>query len=120
MRVPIIKIPKIPEEEKTPIISQLMEIIEQQSVSIKLLEEEIQQLKDEIARLKGQKPKPKIRSSKLEKDSNNQKEKRFSGKRPGSRKRSKTANLTIQETIVTSGTRSHRPNKLPDTLSANN
>ncbi|RLB20156.1 MAG: hypothetical protein DRG73_10650, partial [Deltaproteobacteria bacterium] len=34
-------------------------IIEQQSVSIKLLEEEIQQLKDEIARLKGQKPKPK-------------------------------------------------------------
>ena len=68
MRVPIIKIPKIPEEEKTSIISQLMEIIEQQSVSIKLLEEEIQQLKDEIARLKGQKPKPKIRSSKLEKD----------------------------------------------------
>ena len=99
MRVPIIKIPKIPEEEKTPIVSQLMEIIEQQSVTIKLQAEEIQQLKDEIARLKGQKGKPKIRSSKLEKDSNNQKEKRFSGKRPGSHKRSKTANLTIQETI---------------------
>ncbi|RLB26505.1 MAG: transposase, partial [Deltaproteobacteria bacterium] len=47
----------------------------------------------------GQKGKPKIQPTKLEKDSNNQKEKRFSGKRPGSHKRSKTANLTIQETI---------------------
>jgi hypothetical protein len=99
MRVPKIQIPKIPEEEKTPIVSQLLEITEQQSVTIKLLEEEIQQLKDEIARLKGQKPKPKIRPSKLEKVPKDQKKKDSSGKRPGSHKRSKTAEIIIHETI---------------------
>jgi len=36
MRVPQIQIPKIPEEEKTPIISQLLEITEQQAVIIQL------------------------------------------------------------------------------------
>ena len=99
MRVPKIQIPKIPEEEKTPITSQLLEITEQQSVTIKLLEEEIQQLKDEIARLKGQKPKPKIRPSTLEKAPKDQRKKDSSGKRPGSNKRSKTDELTIHETI---------------------
>ncbi|RLB12034.1 MAG: hypothetical protein DRG39_02980 [Deltaproteobacteria bacterium] len=60
MRVHKIEIPKIPEEEKTPIILQLLEIIEQQSETMILQAEEIQQLKDQIARLKGHKPKPKI------------------------------------------------------------
>ncbi len=68
MRAHKIQIPKIPEEEKTPIILRLLEIIEQQSETIILQAEEIQQLKDEIARLKGQKPKPKIRPSRLEKE----------------------------------------------------
>ena len=68
MRLPKIEIPKIPEEEKTPVILQLLEIIEQISVANLLQAEEIQLLKDEIARLKGQKPKPKIRPSKLEND----------------------------------------------------
>lgn len=99
MKVPKIQIRKIPEEDKTPFISKLLEITEQQSVTIKLLEEEIQQLKDEIARLKGQKPKPRIRPSKLEKAHKDQKNKDSSGKRPGSNKRSKTAELTIHETI---------------------
>ena len=99
MRVPQIQIPKIPEEEKTPIISQLLEITEQQAVIIQLQAEEVQQLKDEIARLKGQKPKPKIRPSKLEKDTKDQEKKDPSGKRPGSNKRSKTAELIIHETI---------------------
>jgi len=99
MRVSKIQIPKVPEEEKTPIISQLMEITEQQFVTIKLLEEEIQQLKDEIARLKGQKPKPKIRPSTLEKAPQNQKKRDSSGKRSGSTKRSKTNELSIHETI---------------------
>ncbi len=99
MRVPKIQIPNIPEEEKTPIISPLLEIIEQQSVTIQVQAEEIQLLKDEIARLKGQKPKPKIRPSKLEKDPKNQKEKDSSGKRPGSHKRRKTADLPIREWI---------------------
>jgi len=53
MRLPTIQIPKIPEEEKTPIILQLLGIIEQLSVANLLQAEEIQLLKDEIARLKG-------------------------------------------------------------------
>lgn len=99
MRVPKIKIPKVPKEENTLIISQLLEVTEQQSVIIKLQGEEIQQLKDEIARLKGQKPKPKIRPSKLEKDPKDQKKKDSSGKRPGSKKRNKTADLIIHKEI---------------------
>jgi len=68
MKAAKIQTPKIIEEEKTPVILQLLEIIEQLSVSNLLQAEEIQMLKDEIARLKGQKPKPKIRPSNLEKD----------------------------------------------------
>jgi len=90
MRVRI-QIPKISEEEKTPIISELLEIIEQLSVIIQQQEELIQQLKNEIARLKNQKPRPKIRPSQLER--NPEKKRSLSGKRPGSLKKSKTANL---------------------------
>jgi regulator of replication initiation timing len=68
MRVPKIEIPKILPEEKSPIVSQLLEILEQQSVLLQRLVEENQLLRDELARLKNQKPKPKIPSSKLEKD----------------------------------------------------
>ncbi len=53
-------IPEIPEEERTPVVLALLEII-------RLQQEQIQELKDEIARLKGQKPKPKIKPSSLEK-----------------------------------------------------
>jgi hypothetical protein len=99
MRVPkILQTPKIPEEEKSPLISQLLEITEQQSVIIQLQAEEIQQLKDEIARLKNQKPKPKIKPGKLEKK-RKKKKKSSSGKRPGSKKRSKTADLIIHEEV---------------------
>lgn len=99
MRLPKIQIPKIPEEEKTPIILQLLGIIEQISVANLLQAEEIQLLKDEIARLKGQKPKPNIRPSTLEKAPKDQEKKDSSGKRPGSNKRSKTAEIIIHETI---------------------
>jgi len=98
MRLPKIQIPKIPEEEKTPLILQLLGIIEQISVSNLLQAEEIQLLKDEIARLKGQKPKPNIRPSKLEKD-RKKKKKSSSGKRPGSQKRKKTADLVVYKEI---------------------
>jgi len=98
MRLPKIEIPKIPEEEKTPVVLQLLGTAEQQSVVIQLQAEEIQLLKDEIARMKGQKPKPKIRPSKLEND--RKKNKRpSSGKRSGSQKREKTADLVIHEEI---------------------
>ncbi len=50
MRAHKIEIPKIPEEEKTPIILQLLEIIEQQSETIILQAEEIQQLNPSLAK----------------------------------------------------------------------
>jgi len=91
------KIPKIadiPEDQRTPLVVALLEIIE-------LQREQIQQLRDEIARLKGEKPKPDIKPSKLGKSMEAQKkESPAGGKRPGSTKRSKTRELVIQETKV--------------------
>lgn len=91
------KIPKIPANELSPIVLELLEILHIQ-------QEMIQQLKDEIARLKGQKPKPKIKPSTLEKpcpkdetpETNNTDNK----KRPGSSKRKKTKALSINETKI--------------------
>lgn len=47
-------------------VTELRQINEQMANTLEIQKELIQQLRDEIARLKGQKPKPKIRSSKLE------------------------------------------------------
>jgi hypothetical protein len=99
MRATKIQVPIIPEDEKTPLVSQLLEIIENQSVVVQQQAEVIQQLKDEIARLKGQKPKPKIRPSQLEKNPKSEEKGASSEKRPGSHKRTKTAELVIHETI---------------------
>jgi hypothetical protein len=69
-----------------------------QQESILQLEERIRQLEDEMARLKGLKARPQIAPSTLEtpprppRDPN--------AKRPGSAKRSKTAELTVTEEIV--------------------
>ena len=60
-------LPKITEAEITPLVCQLLGIIQQ-------LGEDIQNLKDEIARLKAQKTKPKIRPSNLGKEGNENKE----------------------------------------------
>ena len=63
-----IEIPEIPEEELTPtvkklldVISQCVQIVEQQNILIR-------QLKDENARLKGGNPRPKLKPSTLEKN----------------------------------------------------
>jgi hypothetical protein len=90
MTVQIPKISDIPEAERTPLVLILLEAITQ-------LREENQLLKDEIARLKGQKPRPKIEPSTLGKP--NPKIKSLDLKRPGSEKRSKTQQITIQDTI---------------------
>jgi hypothetical protein len=95
MRVNLIP-PTIPENEKSPLVEQLVACIEQQANIIQQQAEEIQQLKDEIARLKNQPPKPKIKPSSLEKKKKD-KSKRSKGKRPGSKKRKKTAELQIHE-----------------------
>ena len=83
------KLPEIPEEERTPLVVSLLELIH-------LQQEQIQGLKDEIARLKGQKTKPKLRPSALGKKGNKGTKK---GKRPGSSKRNKLASLEIHEKI---------------------
>ncbi len=54
------KIPDIPEHERTPLVAQLLEVIHYQT-------EMMQSLRDEIAVLKGDKPKPKIKPSGMEK-----------------------------------------------------
>lgn len=86
-----IQLSSIPEEERTPLVVQLLEIIRQQA-------EDIQQLKDEIARLKGHSGRPKIRPSRLEKPTDKNKEKGAESKRPGSAKRRKTEELEIHNT----------------------
>ena len=96
MRVNL-KPPPIPADEKSPLVLQLSAFIEQQAAVIRQMAEEIQQLKDEIARLKSQPPRPKIRPSSLEKKKK-RKSKSLKGKRPGSQKRSKTAQLKIHKT----------------------
>ena len=82
------KIPQIPEEEITPIVAALLEIIQKQA-------EEIQGLKDEIARLKGQKPKPKIKPSNLDKNTDPSPPQKDS--KPKRTTRSKTKELVIHE-----------------------
>ena len=85
------KLPDIPEEQRTPLVTQLLEVIRYQM-------EVIQALRDEIAVLKGNKPRPKIKPGKMEREAIKDK-KSSEGKRPGSSKKSKTDQLPIHETI---------------------
>ncbi len=73
------------EDKKNPTVQLLLEIIRQQA-------EVIEQLKDEINRLKKHPRRPKIKPSNLEKK---KKAKSKSGKRAGSKKKFKTAELQI-------------------------
>jgi hypothetical protein len=86
------KTPDIPENERTPLVVHLLEVVRYQS-------ELIQRLRDEIAILKGDKPKPNIKPSGMEKGEK-KKTGSSSGKRPGSVKRSKTKELKIHEVIL--------------------
>jgi len=61
-----IEIPHIPEEEQSPIVKLLLNIISQQTEIIQKQAAEIQLLKDEVARLKGKPPKPKISPSTMD------------------------------------------------------
>ena len=81
---------KLAASAMTPVVGELIEYIKQQG-------EVIQKLKDEIAILKGQKPKPKIKPSNLEKDANTPEKSSENKKRPGSKKKSKTKQLAINE-----------------------
>ena len=85
------KVPSIPDEERTPVVVELLEIIQ-------LQKEHIQAQKDEIARLKGLKSKPKIKRSKLEDESGNKGKEKDKGKRRDSARRSKRGVIEIHET----------------------
>jgi len=91
------RFPKIPKEQITPLVAELLELIQLQI-------EEIHLLRDEIARLKNQKPRPKIKPSSLEKPSTKGKTK----KRKKRRKKSKTKKMEIHDVI------SIKPDNLPD------
>jgi hypothetical protein len=84
---------KMSKEEVSPIVAELIDYIKQQG-------DMIQKLKDEVAELKGQKAKPKIRPSNLDKKTNKRKKSSQGKKRPGSQKRSKTKQLEIHEDKV--------------------
>ncbi len=81
---------KMAEDEESPIISELIDYIKQQG-------DMIQKLKDELAELKGQKAKPKIKPSNLDKKTAIKRKNTQGKKRPGSQKRSKTKQLEINE-----------------------
>ena len=85
------KIPNISEEQRTPLVTTLLEVIQ-------IKNEQIQALKDEVAVLKGEKPKPKIKPSKLETDSEEDDITTSNKKRPGSSKKSKKGKIKIHKT----------------------
>jgi len=97
----ISRIVDVPEEGRTPLVVTLLEIIQ-------LQEEQIQGLRDEIARLRGEKPRPKIKASKLVNGADKEKRNEVDGKRSGSLKRSKTSELEIHQTVII------RPDNLPE------
>lgn len=86
------ELPEIPPEERTPLVESLLGIIRQLLDRVAVLEETVQQLRDENAVLKGQKPRPQIQPSQLESP---RKPPQTEGKRPGSEKRHKNAELVI-------------------------
>jgi hypothetical protein len=92
------ELPEVRPEERTPLVDALLAIIRQLLDRVGELEQANQQLRDEIARLKGQKPRPDIKPSMLEATQPKTEEK-ASGKRPGSAKRPKTAELTIHHEV---------------------
>jgi hypothetical protein len=98
------RIPKIPEEERTPTVLSLCELIE-------LLKEDNQRLQAEIDRLNGEKPKKAPNSSSLEGSERGGKKgkgKSEEKKRPGSEKRSKTKDLKINRVEVI------KPDEVPE------
>src|SRR5438105_14228315 len=61
-------LPEIRPEERTPLVEALLAIIRELLDRNQQLEETVLQLRDEIAILKGQKPRPQIKPSRLESD----------------------------------------------------
>jgi hypothetical protein len=91
-------LPEIPTADLKPWVADLLRIIEELREQVRFLEEENGRLKDEIAVLKGEQARPKFKSSGMEAEVGREEKpdgEKASGKRAGSEKRSKTAELTI-------------------------
>lgn len=90
----------------TPLVKKLVAQIDGLLEALQRAQDEIQQLRDEIAVLKGQKAKPKFKSSKMDENTDKDAADAAQGeggekpKRPGSAKQSKTAQLQIHEERV--------------------
>ena len=93
-------------QEQTPLVKKLLAQIDVLLEALQRANIEVQQMRDEIAVLKGQKAKPKFKSSKMDQNTNPGEDKGASpqdgekSKRAGSTKRSKTAQLQIHEECV--------------------
>ncbi len=95
--------PAIAPEELTPLVKKLVAMIDVLLEANQKLSTEAQQMRDEIAVLKGEKAKPKFKSSKMDEGTDKvdgdapKSEDGEKPKRPGSAKKSKTGQLQIHE-----------------------
>lgn len=93
-------IPTILPEETTPLVLQLLAIIDALVGGYRQQAEDLQHMRDEIAILKGEKPKPTLQPSALDKHTDDDDTAEDDTRRPGSDKRKKTATLTIHEECI--------------------
>jgi len=98
---PRFSIPTIPEAERTPLVTTLLGLIEGLAERMQKQEEEIAHLKDEVRVLKGEKKRPRFKPSKMDeqtdKGQSDAEGAEEDPRRPGSDKRSKTAELVIHD-----------------------
>jgi hypothetical protein len=94
-----IGLPDIPEQDRTPLVEGRVKLIEALAERVQPQAETIGRLRDAVAVLKGEKPRPVFKPSKLDEQAGQAaaRENAPKEKRPGSAKRSKTQSLEIHE-----------------------
>jgi hypothetical protein len=94
-------IPTIREAKRTPLVTMLLGLIEALAERVQKQEEEIAVLKDEVRVLKGEKKRPRFKPSKMDEETDKRQPEadrsEEARRRPGSDKRSKTAELVIHD-----------------------
>ena len=100
MNSPKPELPEINEEDRTPLIDVLLELLAWQ-------QKQIDELEQEILKLKGETTKPKIKPSKMDKEEGLEGDKTSSKQKKGPRRR-KNGHLKIDETKII------QPDKIPE------